>query len=350
MLKVETVLKYISSQKYQLSPALLTFHNYLQHLVEPQEPWNPAILTHFFNDCLLYPHWQQNRTGLKKDIMESLLQVATLEQQDLGLATIQWPDEMQIVEIETAQNFSDLVNSYLTFQYQKTGSKFRLVPDGEKMIYAVVLHNDRSLSVRQFDRKFTLRQGSLVPLRTDLEVHFNSDLDLETEIPQKIEIAPFVTCRFIHQGESTDATLVRGYIFQKFHEFKAASIESYPRLFYTLKRIEQFFLRQDSNPFYLNLTQTLERTLNLLRLGDFVDPTQLTELQVRAQNALEYVFDDDKLLSLLLRDFDYQMVNSVKQKRPNVGQLSHLDFIEDKAPEARPWQPLKKTRESDLTN
>ena len=350
MLKVETVLKYISSQKYQLSPALLTFHNYLQHLCEPQEPWSPAILTHFFNDCLLYPHWQQNRASLNKDILESLQQLSLIEKTDFGLSAVQWPDEMQVIEIETAKNFSDAVNAYLTFQYQKNGSKFRLVLDGDKMIYAIVLHNDRSLSVRQFDRKFTLREGNLVPLRTDLEVHFNSDLDLETEVPQKIEIAPFVTCRFIHLGDSTDATLVRGYIFQKFHEFKSAPLESYPRLFYTLKRVEQFFLRRDSNPFYLSLTQMLERTVNLLKLGDFVDPIQLTELQVRAQNALEYVFDDDKLLGLLLRDFDYQMVNSVKQKRPSVGQLSHLDFIEDKAPEARQWQPLKKTRESDLTN
>lgn len=350
MLKVGTVLKYISLQKYQLSPALLTFHNYLQHLWDEDEPWTSSILTHFFNDCLLYPHWIQNRVSLREDLQECLEAFQIQEQVDLGLSSLRWPDQLQVVEIEKNQDFSDLINSYLTFQYKKTGSRFRLVGDNDKMIYGVILHPDRSLSVRQFDRKFLIREGSLEPLRTDLEIHYTNELDLETELPQKIEVAPFVTCRFVHYGETTSANLVRGYIFQKFHEFRMAPLESYPRLFYTLKRIEQFFLRRESDPFYIRLTQELERGLHLLRVGEPVDAATLTDLQVRAQNALEYVFHGDKLLGLLLRDLDYQMANAAKMKRPLVGALSHLDFVESTV-EANPaWPIRKKTRESDLTS
>ncbi|MBX2994451.1 MAG: hypothetical protein KF681_06510 [Bdellovibrionaceae bacterium] len=336
MQNVGSVLKYISSQKFQLSPGLLTFHNYLQHLHGEDETWSPSILTHFFNDCLQYPHWIQNRVSLTEDLQQCLQQYQVIHQANLGLEHVRWPNETQVVEVETKRDFADLINSFLTFQYQKTGSKFRLVHETEKMVFAVILHPDRSLTVRQFDRKFTMREGHLEPLRTDLEVHYDSELNLEEDLHFKLEVAPFVTCRFMRTGEVVSASLVRGYICQKFHEFKMAPIESYPRLFYTLKRIEQTFLRRESDPFYVQLTQDLERTLNLLRHGEPLDPAQVTDLQVRSQNALEYVFHGDKLLRLLLRDLENQMAAPRPQNRASAstpelrfGNLSHLDFVQD---------------------
>ncbi len=354
MQNVGAVLKYISSQKFQLSPGLLTFHNYLQHLCDESETWSPSILTHFFNDCLQYPHWVQNKNSLSQDIQEALEQHQIQSQTDLGLEHVRWPAHCQVIEVESKKDYLDLINSYLTFQYQKTGSKFRLLLENEKMIYAIILHNDGSLSVRQFDRKFTVREGHLEPLRTDLEIHYDNQLNLEPSLVQKIEVAPFVTCRFVGDAEGrVSATLVRGYICQKFHEFKAAPIESYPRLFYTLKRMEQTFLRRDSDPFYLQLTQELERTLNLLRLGEPLDATTITDLRVRSQNALEYVFHGDKLLRLLLRDLEHQMAqNAPSRKASTFGALAHLDFVKEVPEEAPPkWknQPLR-TLESDSTN
>lgn len=338
---VGDVLKHISSQKYQLSPVLLTLNNYLQHLSHPDEPWTSSALECFFNDCLIYPHWMQNRGMLTEDVRNA----------GLGFEDTRWPDQTQVIDVENKADFADAVNAYLTFQYQKTGSKFRMIADSDKIIYAILLHNDQTLSVRQFDRKFVIRQGQLEPLRTDLEVHYNRDLELEQNLPQKIEVAPFVTCRFTPRKDVADATLVRGYIFQKFHEFRDQSIESYPRLFYTLKRIEQFFVRRESDPFYMRLTQELERGLHQLRIGEPVEPTAITELQVRAQNALEYVFQSDKLLPLLLRELESRMTNRAPAptKRPLVqGQLSHLSFQE--GPREAAWAIKKKTTESDLTS
>ncbi|MFN7729512.1 MAG: hypothetical protein ACK5P7_10190 [Bdellovibrio sp.] len=364
MQNVGSVLKYISSQKFQLSPGLLTFHNYLQHLHQEDESWSPSILTHFFNDCLQYPHWMQNRVSLTEDLQQCLQQYQLNNQVLLGLDHVRWPIETQVIEVENKRDFADLINSYLTFQYKKAGSKFRLVHESEKIIFAVVLHPDRSLTIRQFDRKFTLREGHLEPLRTDLEVHYDSELNLEPDLPYKLEVAPFVTCRFMVTGSLVSANLVRGYICQKFHEFKLAPIDSYPRLFYTLKRIEQTFLRRESDPFYVQLSQDLERTLNLLRHGETLDPAKVTDLQVRSQNALEYVFHGDKLLRLLLRDLENQMAapRSTIRPTPQFGGLGHLDFVQDSR-EADQWnnssdnnqnrsqkKPSLKIREFDSTN
>ncbi len=348
MLKVGTVLEYISAQKYQLSPALMTLHNYLQHLYTEEDPWSSSVLTHFFHDCLVYPHWIQNKTLLRQEVEEILGKFQEQEGHDLGLNQISWPDQMQVVEVERNQDFTNLINSYLTFQYQKAGSKFRLVSESEKNLFAIVLHPDRTLTVRQFDRKFLIRGGHLEPLRTDLEVHYTSNLDIETELPHKIEVAPFVTCRFTLEEGAASANLVRGYVFQKFHAFRGHELESYPRLFYTLKRIEQFFLRRESDPFYLRLTQELERTLNLLRMGDPIDPSALTDLHIRGKSALEYVFNGDKLLGLLLRDLEYQMTNQPRIGRPQARNLAHLDFIENPLEISSTWPTKKKTRESDL--
>lgn len=360
MQNIGSVLKYISSQKFQLSPGLLTFHNYLQHMCDETQKWDISVLNRFFNDCLVYPHWIQNRVSLTEDLKNCLENFEKQSEESLHLEATKWPTEIHVIEIENKKDFSDLINAYLRTQYQKVGSKYRLVFDSEKMIYAILLHPDQTLTVRQFDRRFTIREGFLEPLRTDLEIHYNTDLNIEEDMPHKIEVAPFVTCLFSSVGEFYSASLVRGYYCQKFHEFKLSPLDAYPRLFFALRRIEKYFIRQESNPYYLNLTQELERTLNLLRLSEPLKPSQVTELQVRVQNALDFVFHGDKLLRLLLRDLENQMAKPESLRPAKVGvapaplgQLAHLDFIPDAQEAKSTWfnkNLSQKTTESDLTN
>jgi hypothetical protein len=66
--------------------------------------------------------------------------------------------------------------------------------------------------------------------------------------------------------------------------------------------MEGHFLKKESNPFFVGLVAELEKHIQLLRLGDQGAVAESADLVARAQNALEYVFGSDKLLSLLIRD------------------------------------------------
>lgn len=307
------LLNYISTQNHLSSTSLLTLNNYLHHLLPADSPLTVDLLNRFFRDCLVYPHWIQNRKELEDSTKELLRRFETEHRSDLNLSDVKWPTEMQVIEIENRSDFLDLINAYLTFQYQKSGSRFRLISDSDKLVYALILHNDRSLTIRQFDRRMTILNGAIAPLRTDLEVQYRSDLDIEGDVEQKLEISPFVSCRFYKTRSLFSASLVRGYMFQKFHEFKDSRIESYPRLFYTLKKLERHFIRRETDPFYQQLTTELERTLHLIRLREPLDEQLIMNLQVRAQNALEYVYTDDKLLNLLIRELKLGNQNPLPQ-------------------------------------
>lgn len=329
MVTIAAILDSISAQKFQLSHSLLTFHNYLQHHLGQQvdlndeslsdlesfeNTWTSDLLQRFFDSTMLYPHWVQNRNILSKDIRSSLQEVQNSIEYPLGLDSVTWPDQIQIFEVDTRKNCSDLISAYLHNQYKKTGSKFRLISDQDKYYYALVLNSDRSLHIRQFDKKFRVREGFLEPLRTHLGILFDPDLEIVTQQVHELEIAPFVTCRFAIKEGALDATLSRGYLFQRFHQIKSGQLESYPRLFWLIKKIESFFLKPETNPFYAQITHELERTSHLIRIGDAPNFEKVTDLQVRAQNALEHVFQSDKVLKLLLRDLQNLTAEKTAEK------------------------------------
>lgn len=305
MQTVGRIIQQLSAQGFQLCPVRLTLCQYLSHLYSPEDLFSHEVLISFLQDCMEYPHWLQHRSDLVRDL-ENVLR-------DLGESEIVEPGEIhdfldrQVIEITHDRDFSEAVQAYLTHRLKGESKPFRLFRDGNRKMVAICQRPDGGIEVRQFDRKFLIRHGQLTPVREDLILHFSPDLELDHQKIQKMEVAPYVIARFKSDGYAIQGKLVRGYIFQKLQEMNQVELESVPRLFLAIKRLEQFFIRRESDPYYQRLTQELERTIQLIRLGEPLSPASLTELQLSVQNALEYVFNGDKLLSLLLKDLQHSM-------------------------------------------
>lgn len=300
MQKVGAIIQQLSSQGFQLSPVRLTLSNYLTNLYSTEELFTADTVFSFLQDCMEYPHWQQHKSDLINELEKIL--------RDLGEAEIVEPGEIadyldrQILELTNDRDFAEVVQAFLTHRLKGEARQFRLFSDGSKKMVAVCLKTDSSIEVRQFDRKFTIRQGSLEPLRTDMGLHYDANLDFDSRRFHKIEVAPYVLGRFQVDGGLVRGKLVRGYIFQKFQDINSMPLESVPRLFLAVKRMEQFFIRRETDPFYQKLTNDLERMNHLAKIGEPLVPAEVMDLQLQVQNALEYVFTGDKLLTLLLKD------------------------------------------------
>ncbi len=299
MLKVGTLIKYLSENNPQETPARLTFFNYLLHLTDAGSALTAENVENFFASCLDFTHWQQNRLQLGNEIQQIL-------QESIDLSEVHWPQDTQVVDLENPKDMTDALQFYLNSVHNK-GEKYRLIPESEKKMLAIILMPDKSLCVRSFDSKMIIRHGQLEPLKKDLCLYYTADLELDSEQIQKMEIAPFVTARFQASADRIEGSLVKGYTQQKFFDLKGPGLSAYPKLFYALKRLEQHFINRETDSFYQEMISALERVNEMVKLGDPEAMQESMDVMARAQNALEYVFAGDKLLNLLIRDLQHTL-------------------------------------------
>jgi len=336
MLNAGRILKSISQPKDGEAP-ISTFINWLAYSCEAEDLMTPELISTFFQECLDYPHWQQNSRVLGEEVRYLLETLCQQIGEVVNFEEVLMPARLQVVEIEHLSDWVDAVNGYLTAQH--AADKFRLLHDEAlQKIIAVILKNDGRLSVRQFSRKFFIRNGALTPLREDLALHYDPHFDLQPGVPQKIEIGPYMTARFLSENGAPFGTIARGYFFQKFQALNGAELDRSPRLFYTLKRLEQHFLKRESDPFYQELVDSIEHSIRLMKIGDDGAIERSPDLLSQAQNALEHVFIGDKLLSLLVRDLQYTMAGRKPVARKK----------DEKA--WSPTLPPPRPQRSDLTN
>jgi hypothetical protein len=348
MLKVGQLLKFVSDLNPQNTPTRLSFFNFLRGFPQPEDSLTPELIEMFFTSCMDYPHWASNKAQLSGEIRFLLENFNGLYQQKFELNKVRFPETMQIIEIEQNNDLIDAAGSYIKAQCGEK-DRFRILPDQKKVV-AIVLREDKSLEVRCFDRKFTIREGVLEPLRTDLVLFYTPELELSPFHTHKIEVAPYITAQFHIKDGKVTGTLLRGYVYQKLAELKNTPLSEQPRLLFPIKRLEQFFVDRRTDPYYQDLVSELERTCALVQQGDVEAHKWATIAATKTETALENVFLGDKLLGLLLRDLRHAMGEfSSKNISSSVlgGGILKLQPLSEADEECLKITPLK---EFDLTN
>ncbi len=349
MLKVEQLLKFVSDLNPQNTPTRLSFYNFLRGLPRPDDAITQELIETFFNYCMDYPHWAANKQQLGHEVQFLLENFNRLHQEKIDLSPIRFPQNMQMIEIE---HFSDLLEAVSAHVKSlcADGEKFRILPDQNKRAIAIIMRADRGLEVRCFDRKFTIRNGHLEPLRKDLVLYYNPELELSSHHTHKIEIAPYITAQFRVSQDLVSGVLLRGYVFQKFQELKQEPLMGQTRLLFPIKRLEQFFVDRRTDPYYNDLVSQLERTCALIQQGDSGALKWSPEILSKAETAVDNVYVGDKLLTLLMRDLRHAIAEFNRKNLSSSGLTSDiLSFhqLPEADEECLKITPLK---ELDLTN
>lgn len=350
MLKVGQLLKFVSDMNPQNTPTRLSFYNFLRGFAHSDDALSSDLIEMFFNYCMDYPHWASNKQQLGHEVQFLLENFNSFYQQKIDLSSTLFPQNMQIIEIE---HFADLVAAVTA--YVKTisneGDKYRILPDQNKRVVAIVLRADKSLEVRTFDKKFTIRDGVLEPLRNDMVLYYTPDLELSSHHNHKIEVAPYITAQFRVLNEKITGALLRGYVFQKHLEMKNEPLEDQTRVLFPIKRLEQFFLDRRTDPYYQDLISQLERTAALVQQGDS-DATNWANIVLgKADTALDNVFLGDKLMTLLVRDLRHALGEYNRKNISSSSALSSDILISQQLPEAdEECLKIAPLKELDLTN
>jgi len=342
MLKVGQLIRFVAGLNPQNTPAKLSFYNFLRGFPNPEEALTPDLIELFFIYCMDYPHWAANKNQLGNEVQYLLENFNSFYQQNFDLSQIRFPQTMQLLEIERITDLEDVLLNYLKLQYSES-DKIRIVNDQNKRLIAIVLHEDKSLSVRMYDKKFTIRDGHLEPLRKDLALYYTPELELSSEHKHKIEVAPYIISEFRVKNDKVYGALLRGYVYQKLLEFKGESLKEQTRLLYPIKRVEQFFLDRRTDPYYQDMISQLERTLALIQQGDREALNWSAMILTQAETALENVFTGDKLLTLLVRDLRHTS-ESTRKLAPSLKMGSAMNEADEEC------QKITPRTNYDLTN
>lgn len=350
--QISQLIKFISEVNPQNTPARLAFFNFLKGFYSPDAELTVDVLNTFFEYSLDYPHWASNKTQLDHETRYLLENFNKYFELNFDLTGVRFPLATQIIEIESLKEHLAVARRYCESVLPKD-TQHRLLLDQNKKVLLIALHADRSLEIQSFDKKFTLKDGVLEPLRKGLALHYDHHLELKENLLQRIEIAPFLTAQFqINKGLATGQVL-RGYVFQRYLEFKNQKLDELTKVYFPIKRIEQFFIKRTSDSYYQHLIQQIERTLSLLQEGDPDAIAGCALILNKSEIALEQIYLGDKLLTLLVRDLRLLSASAksssiIKSKQDLFNSNLNNSNLQESRAELCPTQP--QTKEYDLTN
>ena len=289
----------------QNTPVRLSFYNYLKSRLEGNEELSQALLEEYFALCLEYPHWLANKSQLGREILYVLQNMNSFYvHQSFDFQDVRFPQDMQVFEIENTRDAMQASERYIE-SLCGTFDKYRIVSDGAKKYFALVVRTDRSSEIHQLDRKFTLRNGQLQPLRKNIVLYYDPDFNLKANVTQCCEISPYLLCSFkLNEKSLLSGAFLRGYVFQKLTEFSEIPMEKNPRLQEYVRKLETIFFEKNEE------NQLSQKQDPLLASEGLFEPkpvepqkTEFASLIHQAENALKTSFQDDKHLSQLVERF-----------------------------------------------
>lgn len=304
MLKVGQLLKFVSETNPQNTPPRLCFYNFVKGLANPEDALTRDLIDMFFNYSLDYAHWAGNKTQLGNEVRHILQNFNSYYQQKFETKDIRFPQQTQIIEIEGIQDQIDAAGCYVA-TLCGPDDKYKIINDQNRRLVSVILRADKTVEVHVFDKKFTIRGGLLEPLRKNQILYYTADLELSPRHLHRLDVAPYLTAQFSIQDGKVSGVLLRGYLFQTLQSFKFEKLSDLARLHFAVKRLEQFFVDRRTDNYYQELVHQLERTQALVQQGDPEASQWSSVILGQAETALEHIYTNDKLLSLLVRDLKH---------------------------------------------
>jgi hypothetical protein len=215
--------------------------------------------------------------------------------------------DIQAIAIESQANLVAFITRYFEDRL-KSLEQFRVFPEGKNRAVAILMTADRDLTVTVFGPTLKMIAGELSPICMDYTLHYGPDLMLAPNKLQQVEVGGHVgghTVALFRLGpEGCRGTLIRGYTFQRYAAIDGGNLHRHPILFYPVKRLEQFFINRKTDPMYVELTDILEKAVELLGQGHPEGMKFGRQALERGQFALEQLFPDDKLVRLLINNLD----------------------------------------------
>lgn len=278
------------------------FYNYLRACFEPDEVFTSGHAIQFVLDALHHPQWQAQ----KAELVESVAQIVAGFQK-AGYASGMNVDEIKsLANLQTIriQNSGELYKIVKSFEESrlKEAATLRVLPDGEERMVTMTLEAQGQLYVRTYDRNVYIQNGQLRPLPPEQQLVYSGDLDLLRDCIHWIRTPDHSMLRFRVSDKGVKGVLLSGATFKSTQTFDSATLVGEKQIFYSIKRLERFYIHRQTDPFYNEVLSLLERAIEAIRLNSTGNAPFARKAFATGQEAFENIFPDDKTLYRLLRE------------------------------------------------
>lgn len=311
MATVHQFTQYLFALNHQANAARFAWFNFCKSHCEGGIVFDADVVNRFICRSLSHPYWQTNRILLSEEVISTLENFMYKKVSEADRRNFNWNRLLnaaliQTVAIEDADQLAKIIERH-NERNRVNVAKSKIVHDGKKQAIAIRVLNDNSIEVRGYDNLAIISNGELVPLTQDQVLYYDSNLELSMRHIHHISVAPFTTARFIvnaHNETRISGSLIKDHTFQKYDIFTAQLLKSLPRVFYPIKRLEQYFIDPQSDSQYQELKGYLERTLLLIR-GNHPDSFTIGKNAIeKGKMEMDSLYPSDKYMPTLLRELE----------------------------------------------
>ena len=244
---------YLEQKDYEIPRLLLNYINcfYNSYHQEFQE----EFIEHFY----FYSMYDPGRRSMKASFTYHLLDEVQpfFRKHYLDISSLKKRLSTQIVPIENKDDLLKTLQAY----YAKDQYSVRLLSCSDSTALALQLRSNGTLRVYMHNDLCLLENGRLKPFPPLSYLYYNAQFELEPLKPQMID--SFSDHFYIFY---TDEMEIKKFSknFSLLETKRVKNIQNHPPLFLHLKRLESYFIKAKTDPFYQDLIKFLQTGYQLL--------------------------------------------------------------------------------------
>lgn len=308
MTNVTQFAQFILKLDPQKNPARLALYHFIKNFCEEQSALSDEVIDRFFSWVYTYQHWQAQQkvlcetvTGILKAFTQAFPNTSITAERDF---------EYQLVGL---QRVNDLVEIIKAQSLEKEDTRIKVITLSSTEVMALKLTPESQLTVEVFGLTARIDGATLKPLSPTSRLVYDQQMELIPNLTHWIEGSLLTTTRFRTQVQENQTLavygqIIRGFTLQKYETINGGVLSSHQELFYNLKRLERYFVKPQSDPFYQELVSVLEKAYQTLNEGSIDGRKMAQNALHRGKVALKNIFPNDKLLLLLVTNIEYLLI------------------------------------------
>ncbi len=287
---------YLEQKNYEIPRLLLNYINcfYASH----HQTFQEEIIEHFYFYSLYDPHYRSMRASLTYHLLDEIQPF--FRKHYLDIETLKSKLNAQIVPIENKEDLLDTLKAY----YENENYSVRTTTCASSMALALQLRSDGCLRVYMHNDLCLLQNGQLRPLPPLSHLYYNAQFELEFLKPQMI-YGSYDHFYIFYMDELEIRKFSKN--FSLLEKKRIPHFQNHPQLFLNLKKLESYYIKAKTDPFYQELIQYLQTGYQLLIENHPKASETAKKCMDQAQTALRNIYPKDRLLLLLTANIEYRL-------------------------------------------
>ncbi|MCB0394890.1 MAG: hypothetical protein KDD25_10030, partial [Bdellovibrionales bacterium] len=201
------------------------------------------------------------------------------------------------------------------------GVRVRVLMNQNRESIGLIMSPNGETELKGFQSNAAIIEGRLVPISNGGHIKYDSRLTLKKNQASYIPKNSSSTFVITPSASGIQIRQLSGFRVQSLSPIEVESLKFPNPAFVALKRVERFFVDRTTDPFYQQALKSIEKAIEDLKFGGAL-PAEMIPTYENARLIVEEVYNDDRLLKMLLRDL-FQLMDKVDQYEQDQTQQVH---------------------------